>query len=80
MPEVQNFDNLALFLDSIIDQDRCVDQLAHVGAAGNWASDVWIASQQLQVIENCSSKMLGGGREVGPGVLDDLLEFLYRRL
>jgi len=73
---VQDFDDLALFVDPIIDQDRRVDQLADVGAAGNWASDVRIASQQLQVIQDCSSKMLGGGREVSPGVLDDLLELL----
>jgi len=36
---VQDFDDLALFVDPIIDQDRCVDQLAEVGASGNGASD-----------------------------------------
>jgi hypothetical protein len=76
MPEVQDFDDLPLFVDPIVDQDRRVHQLADVGAAGNWASDVRITSQQFQVIENCSSKMLGGSRKVSPGVLDNLLEIL----
>ena len=74
VPEMKNFDDLALFTDPIIDQDRCVDQLADVGASGDRASNVRKPSQQLHVIENCSSKSFGGGREVSPRVLDDLLE------
>jgi hypothetical protein len=71
---MKDFDDLALFMDPIIDQDWCVDQLADVGASGNGASDVRKPSQQLHVIENCSSKSFCAGREVSPGVLDDLLE------
>ena len=74
VPEVKNFDDLALFMDPIINQNRCVDQLADVGASGNGASDVRKPSQQLHVIENCRCKSFGAGREVSPGVLDDLLE------
>jgi hypothetical protein len=74
VPEVKNLDDVALFMDPIVDQDRRVDQLADAGASGDGASDVRKPFQQLPMIENCSSKSFRAGREVSPGVLDDLLE------
>ena len=76
MLEMENLDEPALFVDSVVDQDRCVNQLADARRPRHRVSNVGELAQQLQVIENRGSESFGGAREVVPGVFENLFEIL----
>ena len=74
MPEVQNLDHIGAFLDAVVNQDWSMDKLAHAGAPGYRAADVWKRLQQIDMVEDGIAKAFSVRREVGSGVFEDVLE------
>jgi hypothetical protein len=74
MPEVQNLHRLGFLMDSVVDHDRRVYDLADAGTATNRAADIGKALQKIGVIEESFAKPFGCSCEIDPGVFDDLLK------
>ena len=74
MPEVENLNHVRAFPHTIVDQNRCVDELADSGPPGDWTSQVGKAPQQSNMVEQSVTEAFGCRGEFYPGVFDDLPE------
>lgn len=73
MPEMQNFDPPGVFLETVINADRRVQDFANAAAFGNGHPDPGKVLQKFKMVEKGCSKPFGGCRVIGvDGVEDDL--------
>ena len=59
MAEVENFNQSPLLLDSVVNENRAVDQLTHLRLFADGVSHVWEPSEQIDVIQQCLAKTGG---------------------
>ena len=74
MPKMQNLNHIRILLNSIIDQDRGVDQLTNARFAGNATAQVREAFQHLNVIEKRIAEAFSRLRKLVPRILQEVLE------
>ena len=69
MPKMQDLDEVASFVDSVIDQYRCVNQFAEdTPAFTHHGANVPEALQQINEVKNGVTESLGITRKLRPGV------------
>jgi hypothetical protein len=51
MPEMQNLNNVWVFPNAVIHENRCVNELPHAGPAGDRRADIGKRLQQIQMIQ-----------------------------
>lgn len=71
---MQDLNHVRAFLNSVVDQDRCVDKLANARFASHRTADIREALQKLDVIEKGVAELFSGRRKVSPGIFEDVLE------
>jgi hypothetical protein len=74
VPKVQNLHEIWAFVDAVINQYRRVNELANTWASRDRGSDVRIALQQMDVIQDCSAESLRILGKPLPGIRENLRE------
>lgn len=74
MPEVKNLNNVWLFMDAVMNQNRGVDKLPNACMFCYWTTEVWEPLEEIYVIQDSIAKALSRGRKIGPGVSEDFLK------
>ena len=63
---MQDLNIIRMFMNAIIDQDWCVDQLTDARSPFNQTSDIRKSLQQIDMIQDSVSESLGCGRKIHP--------------
>ena len=71
---MEDLDNVSRFVDAVVNQDRGMYDLVYAGPSVHGAANVWEIPQQVNVVEDCVAKPLGGCWKVSPRVGQDFLE------
>jgi hypothetical protein len=74
MPEVENLHGGGIVMDSVVNHDWRMYDLADTRTATNRTADIGKALQNISVIEESFAKPFGCSCEIDPGVFDDLLK------
>lgn len=74
MPEMKNLDGFGILQDAVVDQDRSMHELAATRPVCYSATDIWEASEQIDVVQNGVAESFRCVGEVEPGVFEDVLE------
>jgi len=73
---MQNFHDVRALLDTVVNENWRMDQLTNARPASNRTSDVGEPLQKLYVVEKGVPEAFRSLREVGPGILEDVLEIV----
>jgi hypothetical protein len=68
MREVANLDDLGTFLNAVIDENWCMDELANTRSTGHRAADMREGSQQADVVQKRIAETSSSRRKIEPGI------------
>ena len=71
---MKNLDEVARFIDPVVDQNGRMHELADVRPSVQWAADVREAFQQIEMVQDGGAEMLSSSWKISPRVGQDFLE------
>lgn len=74
MLDVEDLDKIWGLIDTIINQDRRVDQTAYAGLPFNHTADIWKTVEKLNMIQYGVAESFGTSGKVGPRIGKDSLK------
>ena len=74
MLEMENLNEIWRFVYAVIDQDRGMHQLAHMGTSLNRAADIGETLEDLNMIQYSVAEPLGAHGKVSPGIGEDFFK------
>jgi hypothetical protein len=78
VPKVQNLDNLPLFVNPVIDQNRRMNKLSNPMPPFHRRSDVREFREKIDVIQQSVAEPFRGIRKVGPRVGENFFKVRQR--
>jgi hypothetical protein len=74
VPEVKNFDHFLLFIHSVVDKNRRVEEASHRGEASYGTANEWESLEQFDVIKQRIPKFFTVGRVMIPSPVHEAFE------
>jgi len=74
VPKVKQFDDMFIFVDSVINNDGAMVQFSNTGALSECATHAWEPAEQIHMVEQCATKTCGCLVIVLSNVADDFSE------